>query len=316
MLQQKHRFFSVILEYTVITLPFLLLLQPIPYAHADKIHKLIQALNEPGQSCEAAKALAELKASQAVEPLIDTVKHNNDRQIRRCAAEALAKIGDDRAVDMLISALKDEDHIIASRSAYALGWIGDKRAVKPLLHALTELNIPCPAAEALGKIKDPATVNPLIEALKHEDTGVRGCAVIALGMIGDTRACQPLVKVFMQDSDPGTQYRARRALKMIGCSFKEHAQEYGIEDDLCNMGQRMIDFMSSNMEKYPDQKSFSRSVECKDFFSELMSEQKLLSSTDLEVRNKSFRVFFLVSDWASSVDRLRELKRSSDKNKE
>jgi hypothetical protein len=310
MLLQKCRFSRIILKSTVIFLPFLLLLPFIPYAHADKVHELIQALSEPSKACEAAKALGELKASQAVEPLIETIKYKKDRRIRRCAAEALAKIGDDQAVDLLISALKDEDHIIASRSAYALGWMGDKRAVKPLLHALTELHIQLPAAEALGKIEDPTSVEPLIEALKHEDMSVRSCAVIALGMIGDSRACQPLIGVYSNDSDSITRNRARRAFKMIGCSFKEHAREYAIEDDLCNIGQRMIDFISSHREKYPDHKSFSKSPEWKKFFSELMSEIKPLNSTDPEAGNKVFRVFFLVSDWADSVDRLSKIKRS------
>lgn len=316
MLKQKRRFFRIVLKSTVISLPFLLLLPFIPYAHADKVHELIQALNESSNACEAAKALGERKASQAVEPLIETIKHKKDRRIRRCAAEALAKIGDDQAVNILISALKNGDHIIASRSAYALGWMDDKRAVKPLLHALTVLNIPCPAAEALGKIKDPTSVEPLIEALQHEDMSVRSCAVIALGMIGDSRACQPLIGVYSYDSDPITQDRARRAFKMIGCSFKEHAREYGIEDSLCDWGQKMIDFMSSNMEKYPDQKSFSQSPEGKKFFSEFMVEQNRLNSTDPEAGKKLYGVFFLVSDWADSVAYLRKLKRSPNKKKD
>jgi len=316
MLQLKSRFSSVFIICTVITLPFLLIIPFIPNAHADNVNELIQALNEPGEACKAAKALAEIKASQAVEPLIETIKQNKDRRIRRCASEALAKIGDMRSVDLLVASLKDEDLLTASRAAYALGYLKDKRAVKSLLYALTEYNIPCPAAEALGEIKDPTSVEPLMEALNHENKGVRSCAVIALGMIGDHRACKPLINAFMQDSDPITQDRARRALKMIGCSFKEHAREYGTENNLCNMGQGMIDFISSNMEKYPDQKSFSKSEEWKNFFSEVMVELNRLNSTDPEAGEKLYGVFFLASGWADSVDRLRKLTQSSDKNKE
>lgn len=315
MLKQKGRFFRIVLKFEVILLPLLLPTPFIPYAHADKVHELIRALDESSKACEAAEALGELKASQAVEPLIEIIKHKKDRRARRCAAEALAKIGDDQALNLLISALKNEDHIIASRSAYALGWMDDKRAVKPLLNALTELYVPCPAAEALGKIKDPTSVEPLIEALKHEDMSVRSCAVIALGMIGDSRACQPLIDVYSYDSDSITQRRARRAFKMIGCSFKEHAREYGIEDSLCDWGQKMIDFMSSNMEKYPDQKSSSQSPELKKFLSEFMVEQKRLNSTDPESGEKLYRVFFLVSDWADSTAYLRKLKQRLNKKK-
>ncbi len=316
MLQLKSRFSSVVIVSIVITLPLLLLIPFISNAHADNVDELIQALNDPSKACKASNSLADLKASRAVKPLIETIKQNKDRRIRRCAAEALAKIGDMRSVDLLVDSLKDEDLLTASRAAYALGYMKDKRAVKPLLYALTEYNIPCPAAEALGKIKDPASVEPLIEALNHENVGVRSCAVIALGMFGDHRACKPLIKTFMQDSDPITQDRARKALKMIGCSFKEHAREYRTEDNLCNMGQGMIDFISSNMEKYPDQKSFSKSEEWKNFFSEVMAELNRLNPTDPEAGKKLYGVFFLASDWADSVYGLRKLSQDSDKNKE
>lgn len=312
MLKLKNRFCSLVIISTIITLPFLLLVPFIPYAHADNVNELIQSLQEPGDACKAAKALADLMASQAVEPLIETITQNKDRHIRRCASEALAKIGDKKSVYLLVAFLEDEDLITASRAAYALGYLKDKRAVKPLLQALTELNIPCPAAEALGRIKDPTSVEPLIESLKHEDMSVRSCAVIALGMIGDSRACNPLIGVYSHDSDPITQNRARKAFKMIGCSFKEHAREYEIEDNLCYMGQSLIDFMSSHMEKYPDQKSLSKSLEWKEFFSEFMSKQKRLNSTDPEAGKKLYDIFFLVNDWANSVERLQKLKRSSN----
>jgi len=313
---QNRLFFHIVLKSTAIALLFLLIPTFTQYAYADQVTKLIQALNDPNEACEAAKELAALKTSQAVEPLIETIKHNKNRRIRRCAAKALAKIGDKRSIDLLLISLDDQDLITASRGAYALGYMEDKRAVKPLLHALTELNIPCPAAEALGKIKDPSSVEPLIEALKHEDMSVRSCAVIALGMIGDSRACQPLIGVYSYDSDPITQDRARRAFKMIGCSFKEHAREYGIKDSLCDWGQKMIDFMSSNMEKYPDQKSFSQSPEGKKFFSEFMAEQQRMNSADPEAGKELYGVFFLVSDWADSAAYLRKLKLSPNKKKD
>ena len=43
-----------------------------------------------------------------------------------------------------------------------------------------------------------------------------------------------------------------------------------------------------------------------------MSEQERLNSTDPEAGKKLYGVFFLVSDWANSVDRLHKLKCSSN----
>jgi HEAT repeat protein len=51
------------------------------------------------------------------------------------AAEALARMGDTRAVDPLIHALEDEDWRVKQKVVWALGYIGDPRAVQPLRRA-------------------------------------------------------------------------------------------------------------------------------------------------------------------------------------
>ncbi|MBW1858670.1 MAG: HEAT repeat domain-containing protein [Deltaproteobacteria bacterium] len=311
--REEHRCFSFVIKSALVTLPFLLLLLFIPYARSDNVDELIRALNEPGEACIAAEGLAKLKTARAIEPLVDTAKHQKDRRVWRCAAEALAEIGDDKAVELLISSLRDENLSIARRSAYTLGIIKDTAAVGPLLHALTESHIPCPAAEALGAIKCTSSIEPLIDALNHEDRSVRSCAVIALGMIGDPRACKPLIKASMHDSDRITQGRATKALEMIDCSFKEHAQEYRIENHLCNMGQRMVDLMFSHVEQGANGKGLAESPEWKSFFSEFMAEQERLASSDPETGKKLAEVYLLVGDWTGSVRTLQELKRSSNK---
>jgi len=62
---------------------------------------------------------------------------------------------------------------VQQKAALALGKIGDSRAVEPLIWALRDKNEPvrrC-AAEALGKIKDDRAVEPLIRALKEQRLG-------------------------------------------------------------------------------------------------------------------------------------------------
>ena len=51
------------------------------------------------------------------------------------AAEALARLGDIRAVDPLIGALSDEDWRVRQKAAWALGYLGDPRAIIPLRRA-------------------------------------------------------------------------------------------------------------------------------------------------------------------------------------
>lgn len=61
---------------------------------------------------------------------------DEDPSRRWKAAEALARLGDERAVDPLILALSDEDWRVRQKAAWALGQIGDERASVPLRRAL------------------------------------------------------------------------------------------------------------------------------------------------------------------------------------
>jgi len=54
------------------------------------------------------------------------------------AAEGLARLGDERAVDPLIDALADDDWRVRQKAAWALGQIGDPRALLPLRRALLQ----------------------------------------------------------------------------------------------------------------------------------------------------------------------------------
>ncbi|MFN3699646.1 MAG: HEAT repeat domain-containing protein, partial [Dictyoglomus sp.] len=77
-----------------------------------------------------------------------------DEDVRGAAAKALGEIKDKRAVEPLISALKDEDWYVREAAAYALGEIGDSRAVEPLISALKDKDeiFQFVAKEALKKI--------------------------------------------------------------------------------------------------------------------------------------------------------------------
>jgi tetratricopeptide (TPR) repeat protein len=86
--------------------------------------------------------------------------------LNKSAAKAPDTIGDSRAVEPLIRALRDSDTIVGKSAADALGKIGDPRAVEPLIGALRDsaISVRESAVAALGTIGDPA-VEPLIKAL-------------------------------------------------------------------------------------------------------------------------------------------------------
>jgi len=164
----------------------------------------------------AAKALKEIGDSKAVDPLIRALKDGN-QEIKEIAAEALGQIGDSKAVDPLIMALKDGNWAIRLFAARALGKIGGKRTAEPLIRALKDRNrfVRRAAAEALGQIGDSKAVDPLIRALKDGNHEIKEIAAEALGKIGNPRAVEPLIEV-LGDRNWISRKTAIKALGEIG----------------------------------------------------------------------------------------------------
>ncbi len=102
-----------------------------------------------------------------LEVLIDVLNNGTYSDDRERAAEALGDIGDVRAVEPLINALKSSSKGHAVR---ALGDLKDQRAVEPLLELLVDKNSDSKSwvIEALGKINDPRVILPLINQLGDE----------------------------------------------------------------------------------------------------------------------------------------------------
>jgi HEAT repeat protein len=154
---------------------------------------------------------------QEIEKFIKQLTYGTSEWMRKDAARALGKIGDARAVEPLIKALKEDEVLVSAEAARALGKIGGARAVEALMKALKEdSRVHSPSEEsqllgvedvrmreeatrALGKIGELA-VEPLIEAI-HMDPliGLKNgrsaylYAIEALGATGDPRAVEPLI---------------------------------------------------------------------------------------------------------------------------
>ncbi len=98
------------------------------------------------------------------------------------AATALGRIGDPKALESLIAALRDKHHYVRWKAAEALGAIGDKGAVDALIEALGDENryVRLGAARSLGILKDERSLPALEEATKDEDVLVQEAAERAL----------------------------------------------------------------------------------------------------------------------------------------
>jgi len=128
--------------------------------------------------------LGENKNKLAVPMLIEFLNNDQPKETRLKAVEALGKIGEDSSVDVLLSALKEDNY-----------------------------NIKTAAIEAIGKIKDPRAVKLIIDMLDFRET--RYTALWAIGNIGDESAVPALTKL-LNHSDQYVRYNASQSLKKIG----------------------------------------------------------------------------------------------------
>jgi HEAT repeat protein len=127
---------------------------------------LAQGAGASEQRAAAVYALGFLYDSRALAPLLQVLRDSQeDAQVRGHAAEALAYIGQRRAVPALIAALDDPSPEVRLWSAFALGELGDRRAVAPLERLAATDGTPVPGWWTVGE--------EAREALKHLEAAPR-----------------------------------------------------------------------------------------------------------------------------------------------
>lgn len=130
---------------------------------------------------------------------------------------ALGRLGDLRALELLIGFLNDERLSVYARgeAATALGWLRDKRATPHLIAMIGSetVEIRQKVTRALARIADPAALEALVAALNDVNPVVRGNAVRALGNIGDTRAV-PALEAALNDKSVTTFSLERGELRV------------------------------------------------------------------------------------------------------
>jgi HEAT repeat protein len=142
---------------------------------------------------------------------------NPDPYARMSVVEALAIIGSERAVDILLQCIKEEDPIIRVDAAVRVGETRNERAIETLVEALHSDNLPlrAHAARALGHIGSEKSIESLRIALKDGERIVRGDAIEALKDIG-TEAAAKALTVALQDEEGFLRQKAVLAIGESG----------------------------------------------------------------------------------------------------
>ncbi|MBW4654007.1 MAG: HEAT repeat domain-containing protein [Kaiparowitsia implicata GSE-PSE-MK54-09C] len=161
--------------------------------------------DDPSLRYYAAWWLGKFRVSEpgVVTALIAALEDDSDRTelggypLRRNAARALGKLGDERAVPGLLRCLDCSDFYVRESAAQSLGMLGDRRAIPPLL-ALIQDGMAV-AQRVPGR---PHLVQPVESILE------------ALGALGATEAL-PLVQLFLEHPLQRLQYSAVRAMYQL-----------------------------------------------------------------------------------------------------
>jgi HEAT repeat protein len=170
-----------------------------------------------------------LKAKKKVKKLISAGKHP-DPVIRKKSLRALGELGDKRAVEPLLRALRDKDCDVVIIAGRALGEIGDERAIEPLMDVLSRSPKPhyekerASAASALGKfceLGNERTVDFFLRVLSdNAHLDIHETAKKSLERIDDKRVAKLFIQA-LKDGIPAARKVAVRFLDRIGWDHKD-----------------------------------------------------------------------------------------------
>lgn len=185
------------------------------------IPHLIALLNDTGDQEEsyynrysvaddAAEALALIGAA-SFEPLLTVIAANDDRQV--IALNALSQLGDERALPIFITKLRDEDEDVRDAASQALV---DANAADAFLVALEDSNAAVReiAVKALEELEHQPAADALLRLLRRRDpsSAVRIAVIEALVALEAENAGSALVSVLRSDPDLDVRNAAAEAL--------------------------------------------------------------------------------------------------------
>ena len=178
----------------------------------------------------AVEALGKSRSADAVEPLLWVLFNDHDHAIREDVIRALGELGDGRAVEFLVTVMKEPG--LRPLAVEALGKIGDRRAVPVLMRVLEgtdrpiaravsgcgdrwdeEMQTKSAAARALGNLGDDAAIPTLLGAL--DDTVTRADAAAALVVFG-SKVIAPLLTIMTRTSDDNMRFHVEETLAKVG----------------------------------------------------------------------------------------------------
>ncbi len=175
------------------------------------------------------EALASIGSNSALDMLLQAGKHP-DKDIRSCVAHELGQFKSEQAINALNNLLKDEDSSVNFHAVDSLKKIGNSSALALLIQAVQDRSNPSRmfAIHALGEVASEAYVPILIKELQDQDIYVRWAIIKALENIGSEEAKVTLDQIASNDSDSFCRESASSALQRL--RDNEPPPEIAIDD--------------------------------------------------------------------------------------
>lgn len=181
-------------------------------------------LDDAGERCEAARALAWTGARSDIDSLRVVARTDESVLVRTCALGAAGRLGDEAAIPELVEQLRGGTIQARELAADALALVGDPSVVAPLADALTDFPIerdhPNAALRALiglGELGRPELLSRLVEATPEEQV-LLARALASIGVEEDVAALRAAIararhedaRGALSDAVASIEYRAAR----------------------------------------------------------------------------------------------------------
>ncbi len=238
---------------------------------ARAVPALIQGLLVDKDPCDYGRTALARIGPPAVEPLVAVLQ---DKVQGPLAADALGRIGDRRAFEPLLAAMKSEDPFLRKAAAKAIGRLGDPRALAPLLEALNDPELAFEAAAGLGYLGDPQAVEPILAAVERYGATVKNrpakpakgpasgaaaeeadCLLPAAGALirlGDPRGLDVLRRVYPPDSTQGLGEKVGPAgIKMLAEAMSDENKQVRDLATLCLLQDESPEAIAALLAVYP-----------------------------------------------------------------
>lgn len=167
---------------------------------------------------------------------------------RIAAVQAISKFETPQAREVLVKLIKDKDHDVRYNATLGLFELSDPSTVEPLIENLNDESIKGITIETLGIIGNSKATEPLIKELESctKDYSKPGI-IIALGRIGDSRAIKPLVNILTKTTDKNTIMNILLSLGRIPEEASlQVLQNYLIDEDQ-DIAKRAIESLCSTL---------------------------------------------------------------------